>query len=328
MKLSDKDNIFEKHEIRKSNKQKMKFIEYVYERLEKVGYTKEDISVDERWIGLLRTRNIVVGNPDKAKFIVGAHYDTCAISPFPNFMFPTNPIMYILSQCVVMFLALFIAWWVMVPFALYVENPNACIYAFQFTLIAILIQLAFGFRNKHTANDNTSGVITLFKILEKIPEEKRKQICVVFFDNEEKGLWGSLYFAKKYPKSQNKILLNIDCVGDGNNLLFMAKRGARQNKYYEYILNAFQETQSENSIKFFHKKMKPLMFPSDQANFDCGVGICTLKKGLFGMYAGRIHTPFDTKCDMKNIEYVSDAVLQAVLSLPQKSKKIERQEEI
>lgn len=302
------DEVLNKYEIRKSNKEKERFIEYVKERLAKSGYTNDDIAIEERWKGLLKTRNIVVGNPKTAKAIVTAHYDTCAISPFPNFMSPTNFLIFFLSQFFLLFLVLFISWWVMVPFALYVENPNACIYAFQATMILILIQLSFGFKNKHTANDNTSGTITLLHILEKLPKENRKDICVVFFDNEEKGLWGSLFFKKKHPYSENKLIINIDCIGDGENVVLMAKKQARNNKRYQKLIRSFVGNKTENVI-FYEKKMKPMMFPSDQANFPKGIGICSLRKGVLGKYTGRIHTPFDTKCRSENIEYVSDSIV-------------------
>ena len=57
--------------------------------------------------------------------------------------------------------------------------------------------------------------------------------------------------------------------------------------------------------------MKPLMFASDQANFESGIGICTLKNGIFGKYAGRIHTPFDTMCDEENIDCISNCLVNA-----------------
>ena len=58
--------------------------------------------------------------------------------------------------------------------------------------------------------------------------------------------------------------------------------------------------------------MKPLMFASDQANFDKGVGVCALKKGIFGLYAGRIHTPFDRICEENNINYLNTSIINFI----------------
>ena len=94
--------ILEKYQVRKTNKQKTAFIEYLKDRLSKIGY---DVKIEEKGKGLFKSRNIVVGDVDSAKFIVTAHYDTPPISPFPNFMFPTNIPMFLLFQT---FLTIFI----------------------------------------------------------------------------------------------------------------------------------------------------------------------------------------------------------------------------
>jgi len=51
-----------------------------------------------------------------------------------------------------------------------------------------------------------------------------------------------------------------------------------------------------------------MMFPSDQVNFDKAIVICTLRKSVFGMYCGRIHTPFDTICREENINCLVGAL--------------------
>ena len=74
--------IFEKYEVRKSRKQKTAFMDYVQSTAAEMDYE----SHTEK--GYFGARNIVIGNPDKAKVIYTAHYDTCAVMPFPNFITP------------------------------------------------------------------------------------------------------------------------------------------------------------------------------------------------------------------------------------------------
>ena len=75
--------------------------------------------------------------------------------------------------------------------------------------------------NRHTANDNTSGVITLLEIALSLPEELRSDVCFVWFDNEERGLLGSAAFAGKHKETKKgALVLNFDCVGDGDSLQF------------------------------------------------------------------------------------------------------------
>ena len=49
--------------------------------------------------------------------------------------------------------------------------------------------------NKHTANDNTSGVITLLELMNRLSPEQKERTAFVFFDNEENGMLGSAFFA-------------------------------------------------------------------------------------------------------------------------------------
>mgnify|MGYP002508405661 CR=1 FL=1 len=43
-------------------------------------------------------KNVVAGDPEKAKVIFSAHYDTCAVLPFPNFITPRNLFFYLCYQ--------------------------------------------------------------------------------------------------------------------------------------------------------------------------------------------------------------------------------------
>jgi len=301
------DVILEQYQVRKSNKQKAEFIQYLKERLSQSGYdTEKDIIIETRWKSIFKTRNIVVGNPEEAEVVVTAHYDTCAVLPFPNFMAPTNPVLFVMAQILIALLIFFLTGVVAFLFALLTNNFFEAGNVFLVVLFLILYYVMFGYRNKHTANDNTSGVVAITQLLENLPIEHRKKLCVVYFDNEEKGLFGSAFFAKKHKKSmKNKMLINLDCVGDGENIVFMAKRKARKDKKYPLFVDALTECAKDFEGQYFCKKMKPLMFGSDQANFNNAMGVCALKKSFFGMYCGRIHTPWDTVCRAENIHFLT-----------------------
>ena len=45
---------------------------------------------------------MVAGDPDTAKVIFSAHYDTCAALPIPNFITPRNMFFYICYQLLMM----------------------------------------------------------------------------------------------------------------------------------------------------------------------------------------------------------------------------------
>jgi len=313
------DEILLNYEIRKSNKEKTDFIEYITTRLATSGYVPgTDIRVEEKGRGLFKSRNIIVGNPEEAQVLLGGHYDTCAWIPFPNLMAPTNPVIFWGYQILLTIM-------ILVPTALigFVagvlsgNNGVVAYYAFLASLIALMIQLMVGFRNKHTANDNTSGIITLTHILENLPEEHRKRVCVIYFDNEEKGLLGSAFFYKKHKKQiKDKMLINFDCVGDGENIVTMADGKSRRDENYLLFVNSMEKNATGANVNYLCRKMKWMMFPSDQINFQKGIGVCSLKKSPIGYYVARIHTYFDTKCRKENVEYLTTAMTEFITSLP------------
>ena len=307
------DPILQNYEIRKSNKQKTEFIAYITDRLAKSGYNPEtDITVEEKGFGIFKSRNIVVGNPAEAEVLLGGHYDTCAWMPFPNVMAPTNPVLFWGYQ--ILLTVMILVSTALVGFVaglLSGNNGVVAYFAFLIALIALMLQLMFGFRNKHTANDNTSGIITLTHILESLPEEHRKKVCVIYFDNEEKGLFGSSFFYKKHRKQiKDKMLINFDCVGDGENIVTMADRKCRKDAKYALFTEALKQNEAGAGVTYLCRKMKFMQFPSDQMNFKKGIGVCALKKSPIGYYVARIHTCFDTKCRKENVEYLTKAMVE------------------
>ena len=309
-----RDIILEEYQIRKSNKEKQRFIDYIKERLNSAGYDPEkDITIEEKGKGLFLSRNIVVGNPSTAKLLIGAHYDTCAMLPFPNFMAPTNPVLFILSQIMLLIL-MFAMVLVVGVIAMFFTQDDAVAYVVSLVFLYVfLFHLLFGYRNSHTANDNTSGVIAITRILEALPEEVRNKVCVIYFDNEEKGLFGSEFFYKKHKNEvKDKLLINIDCVGDGKEVLFLAKKDARKDEDYSRMLKVLTECVNEYEVELLIRNMKPMMFASDQMHFPKGVGVCAVRKSPIGRYVARIHTPFDTKCREENIAYLVCAMKKCI----------------
>ena len=78
-------DVFRDFPVRKTKKQKQAFRDAVQSYLKTIGYD----SVIEK--GSMGARNVVIGNPESAKFLITAHYDTPAALPFPNLIFATIP---------------------------------------------------------------------------------------------------------------------------------------------------------------------------------------------------------------------------------------------
>ena len=295
--------ILERYQIRKSKKQKTAFIEYMTEFAQQHGYS---LRIEKGNGG----RNLVVGDPETAKVVYTAHYDTCAVMPFPNFITPKSIGLYVLYQLLIVVGFLIVAFGIgfaLGAFSALVSIPKELAsVAATAAYWVLLILLIAGPANKHTVNDNTSGVITLMEIMAVLPQEQRDKAAFVFFDLEEVGLFGSAAFASKHKKTmQQKLLINFDCVSDGDTVLFVLKKGAAA--FRERLEEAFPS----NDLVRVEVADKGVIYPSDQANFPVGVGVAALKTSKSGiLYMDRIHTKRDTVCREENIEFLRDGAIR------------------
>ena len=168
-----KDLILSNFMIRKNKKQKAAFIDKVQEIINDKGL---DVTIEKGSFGV---RNIVVGDINKAKVVFTAHYDTCAVMPVPNFITPTNIWIYLLYQLVIMIpmfgIPVLLSW----LFAfLFPGIAEFSILVFDILLFGMLFLLMFGPANKNTVNDNTSGVLTILNIIDKLPLEFKDKVGV------------------------------------------------------------------------------------------------------------------------------------------------------
>lgn len=291
--------ILERFLVRKTKKQKQAFRDFLCPELEKLGY-----SVQVEGGGWPRTNNIVVGNPDAAKIVYTAHYDTCAVLPFPNFITPKNLFIYIVYQillCAVVFAAAFGLTFLT---ALVFKNVFLAQITWMVLLVGLCALMIVGPANKNTYNDNTSGTVALVELAAALPESVRANAAFVFFDLEEAGLIGSSFFAQKHKNVRNSTpLINLDCVSDGSNLLLVhSKKMLKDEPLCDKIKESFGETDEYNLL---YSKSSNTIYPSDQAMFKKTLAVASLNKSrIFGYYMDKIHTPKDTVFCERNIEYI------------------------
>jgi hypothetical protein len=307
------DQILENYQIRKTNKEKTEFIGYLKERLSVSGYDSErDVTIEEKWKGIFLTRNIIVGNPDKAKVLLAAHYDTCALLPFPNLMAPTSPLLFVVYQLFLLVMIFLVATIPAVITGRFTKDPMIIYYVFELSLILFLVQVMFGFKNRHAANDNTSGVITVLEIARTMPEMHRDKVCFVLFDLEEVGLFGSAAYRQKHKKQSNdQIVLNLDCVGDGDEIVFFPRKKLCKDEQKLRHLCSCVGRYGKKSIAVKNKGFR--IYPSDQTQFPYGVGIAAFhRKKWVGLYCARIHTPKDTVLELTNVNILRAAITSLI----------------
>lgn len=288
--------LFEKYQVRKTKQQKNEFISFLKNNF-------PEMKVEEG--GIPKSRNLVFGDLDNAKIVFTAHYDTCAILPFPNFIMPKNillTILYSVLICIPFFLVTGVVFSVLEYF---LSNFLISYYlSVVFLLALVLVVFFLGKPNKHTANDNTSGVITILELMQSLSDEEREKCAFVLFDNEENGLLGSAFFRKTHKRIvKEKLVVNFDCVGDGDNIMFVYSKKSKI--HCSDSLKSIFSVASDKTI--LHENSSTTFYPSDQMGFPINVAVAALnRKPLVGYYMSRIHTKNDTICDMRNITILVD----------------------
>ena len=296
--------IFEKYQVRKTKKQRAAFAEYVESLAADYGYSFRTEK------GSFGSKNLVVGDPSKAKVVYTAHYDTAPVLPFPNFITPKNIFLYLLYNFALVAVFFFISFVIGVTVGVISAFANIDVYiasiVSELIFLIVLVMLVAGPANKHTANDNTSGVTLLIDIMRDLPEERRGDVAFVFFDLEEIGLIGSSAFAARHKaEMKDRLLLNFDCVSDGENMLFALKKRAKP--YRDAIEKAFA---AKDGFKV-EVCDKGVFYPSDQARFPLGVGVAALRSTRGGLlYMNRIHTRRDVIYREENIEFLKNGAIE------------------
>lgn len=291
-------------QVRKNKKQKKQFQDLI------LSSFKDSYSVRVEPCGFFRSQNIIVGDIEKAKIICTAHYDTCAQLPLPNLIYPLNKVKTFLYQLSLYFMLFLPIYFILIVLIALLQLPEMTLgFVLLISSLLVLWIMMWGIANPNTANDNTSGVITLIELASKIDHE---EVAFVFFDHEEFGLLGSSAFRKKYKeKMKETLLINFDCVGDGEHILFMPNKKANQDVK---LMEALQHTIQNNHERHGEIQLQENVFyPSDQKGFSKSIAIASFLQNKIGQYyMNKIHTKKDIICDEKNIDYITERMSELI----------------
>ena len=307
--------LFERFEVRKSAAQKAAFADWACEYAKELGYTPQ-MEESGKW---LKTRNIVFGDLTKARTLMTAHYDTCARMPFGNTYTPACWPIIALTQFVlplVLFLALgflsgFASAKLVSEFGLSSGMSALLSMLMSFGLAGMVVGLMlFGPANPHTANDNTSGVAMVLLAMHLF--KGRDDVAFVLFDNEEVGLLGSSAFVKAHASlSRRALLLNFDCISDGDTLLLAGSKIVMNGVQGKKIVSVLEETAAQYGKKGCGGTVPKVLYPSDQLLFRRGAAFAALK-GKRILYMDRIHSAKDTVFDDSNLLCLAEVLEKAI----------------
>ena len=295
------ETLLQLHPIRKNKAQKKAFREWFVEEAARMGYTATVHTKGS-------SNNLAVGDPENAKVTYTAHYDTPAVMPIPNFITPKNLLMYILYQLVIVVIFIAVCTGAGVLVGWLTKEPLWGSSVSMVAYFALLLLMLAGPANKNCANDNTSGVAAVMEIMARLPEAERGKVAFILFDNEEKGLLGSSAYASTHKQfKKSGLLINLDCVGDGEHIFFFTNKKTRALPQYALLC----ETMEAQEGRIPHMdKMEKAIYPSDQANFKYGIAVCACnKKQVIGYYVDKIHTKKDTVCEQINLDFLADGLV-------------------
>ena len=310
-----KEMILPEYEVRKSKAQKARFVDMLSE---KYG----DRLRAEETRGLIKSRNVIIGNPERAKVVFTAHYDTAPVMPFPNFITPKNIPVYLLYQLLLV-LVIYIPVALVVGVSMYLtrglsESVQIIINEAVFfaSLIGVMWLLLDGPANRHTANDNTSGVVAVLTLADRLISD---DFAFILFDNEERGLLGSSSYAAAHKSvRENTMIVNLDCISDGDHVMFLISKKASGSAYAAALEGLAEDVLGEYGKSAIITGPRGTVYPSDQRSFKVSIGVAALKKSpsrLIGYYMDRIHTKRDTQFDGANIAAICDLLEKSAAAL-------------
>lgn len=301
-----KEYILAAHPVRKTAGQKESFRRWAMAELKRAGWKARE----ETYGKLNGSVNLVAGDPDKATVFLCAHYDTASRMLLPNFISPTNVLVHIcyhlLCALALVVLALALSFAVSYP----LNQPGLMLPLFLIFAVVLLWVNVYGPANKQNANSNSSGVAALLAAAGAMTHDKR--VCLVLLDNSEKDLLGASAFKKKHVSAAaNCLFINLDCVGDGEHMLFMPSKHSR---WDAELLDALEKAFPASGGIHPHVLSKGLnYYPSDHRKFKFHVAVCACRRltGL-GYYIPRLRTRLDTVLEEENIDYLAQGLARFV----------------
>jgi hypothetical protein len=296
-------DILKLHPIRKTEEQKEAFRRDVQAYVQELGYSYT-LETEKN-----KANNVIIGYAEQAKYLISAHYDTPATLGIPNVCTPCNALLAGLRYLAAVLFGASCSGGAFLLIKAGFLIPGI---ALIILLLCDLWLMKIAPANVNNANDNTSGVVTLLEIARSLPEAHRHKVCFLLFDLEEKGLKGSAAYRKAHKDiTEKQILLNLDCVGDGDHILLMPTKKLRKDAAFisrlKYLGGWFGKKQILTIDKGF------CAYSSDHKNFPLAVGIAAFhkRKGM-GFVLDKIHTKHDTNLEITNVNLLRAAMITLI----------------
>lgn len=298
---------------RRKAKEKEMFRTWLTWELREMGYHVSLQSSESA----LQTRgsavNVIAGDPEKAKILLTAHYDTGVKELLPSFVAPTRPLTYTLYQALTPVLMLLVSFLLAFGITFAVKEPFMTLPLFLVFLLAMLCYPKFGPGELQNGNSSDSGVAALLETAKNITPRYRGNVCFVFFDCGTQGMQGARGFRRKYPVMREKNVIHLDCVGQGDEVLLLPSKYSRWNEELLDLLNkSFADVSMPEGKSVFLKTDGLVYYPSDNRKFRYSTAICAVKR-VPGF--GRCIMPHSKNgaVDEENLRILSEGLAKLVM---------------
>ncbi len=302
------ERIAREYPVRFKPKEKEAFRLFAMGALREMGY---DPKLQDRETALKvggRVTNVVAGDPEKAKLILTAHYDTPLKSLFPPLIMPTRPVTAFLYMALTPLCVLIGSFVLSFALTFAVNAPQWTLPMFLLLLLAALLYLRFGPAETRNLNDNTSGVAALLETAAALTPRYRGEVAFVLLDGGFGGMSGARALRAKYPSTREKTVINLNCVAEGSELLILPSKYSRWNgEVLDAILDSFEN--GEHTTVFL-KTDGLVYYPSDNRAFRYSFAVCACDK-VAGF--GRLIRPLRAKgIDEENITILESGLCKLI----------------
>jgi len=209
----------ENHPQRIRAVQKDAFLQELTGELDMLGYTTRQIET-----GSLIKNRVLITQCEQPEVILLAHYDTPTQMPFwiewlYRIFGHTRQIPMIIALIFLLQLPNWLGDFLSSRYPQFSSIDTSCVGAFYILLIFSFIP--FLIPNPHNREDNTSGVIGLMALADRLKDRTKlkDRVQFAFLDNEELGLLGSgalkSWWDQQGNSYQHAVIISLDCIARG-----------------------------------------------------------------------------------------------------------------
>ncbi len=303
--METQELLLEKHPVRRTIRQRYRFLSDAKAYAESIGWTC-------RYLDTGTSRCLLIGNENTAKITISACYETLGKPLIPTAIYPAvRPLSLFLR-----FLPLIL---IVLVFPVVATTARTGLTLTIFEILFLTLAIFFTLRiflmpaNRENYNCNSSGCAVLLHLVKVLSANNRRKAVFLLWDRPDEYRSGVYRARNSAPSLASLPFIHLSCVGDGDRLLLLLRKGTEGTEEQKTLLKALKRRGAKSGVSV------------DRANTRYGI-LCGPLRGvdaeLCAVY-GRLPfskiknagTHLDTTCDPGLLVLLSEALRSAVETL-------------